>query len=596
MIAAAASRPRRDRRPVRLFKPLVLVLLAATLAGVAALAFRSEHHDAGGFQVAFASLGMAFGWSGVIANERRPDNPIGALLVAVGFGFAIGNLELSSLPLTYSVGLALDTAWVGLLVHALAIYPTGRFDGWLSKAFAVAGWTSTLVLQIAATLVAQPNPAACPACPENLLAQWPNPEAARAITALQGPVLGTATVVLGGATLARRWRDASPVARRAILPTMVAGLVAVTLIVLAVLVEDAGETISLAVDLQAGLAILAIPGALLVGVLRIGLTPSRMGDLARRLNTAVTHDDLRAVLAWALDDPDLTVHYWSGDGYVDADGQPVDPMVGPHRSSTVIEHEGRPVALLDYDDALDEAPQLVEAVAATAGLALENERLRTELRARLVALSDSRARIVAAEEAERRRLERNLHDGAQQRLLGLGLSLQLARSSLDGLDPARTDPGLDALADTLTEAERELRAAIEELRDLANGLHPAILTESGLGAAIGTLADRAPFPVSVEGTGGEDPPSPTAAVAYYVVAEALANATKHAGAERARIEVDHRGDHLRVVVVDDGVGGAEPDGSGLTGLADRVGAVGGTLTVHSPPGAGTRIEAVLPCG
>jgi signal transduction histidine kinase len=203
-------------------------------------------------------------------------------------------------------------------------------------------------------------------------------------------------------------------------------------------------------------------------------------------------------------------------------------------------------------------------------------------------LAASRARLIAAGDGERRRLERNLHDGAQQRLLSIGLALQLVRT--------RLGPDANGATELLAEADQELRAALDELRELAQGIHPAVLTERGLAAALRSLADRASVPVTIAEVPGERLPAATEAAAYFLVSEALANVAKHAHANRVRVSVAHSGGQLLVEVDDDGVGGADPSrGSGMRGLADRVHALDGHLRVDSRPGHGTRVRAAIPC-
>jgi signal transduction histidine kinase len=221
------------------------------------------------------------------------------------------------------------------------------------------------------------------------------------------------------------------------------------------------------------------------------------------------------------------------------------------------------------------AEQRIADFAELAAQALANAQSRQELAA-------SRARIVQAGDAERRRLERNLHDGAQQRLVSLALMLRLASRRLGG------DPDLEKAAE-------ELSLALGELRELARGLHPALLTERGLEPAVESLAARAPLPVEWE-IPAERLPEPVEAAAYYVVAEALANVAKYARASEVRVQVSRENGHARIEVADDGVGGAVQDaGSGLRGLADRVEALGGRLVLDSPVGAGTRLRAEIPC-
>jgi PAS domain S-box-containing protein len=217
----------------------------------------------------------------------------------------------------------------------------------------------------------------------------------------------------------------------------------------------------------------------------------------------------------------------------------------------------------------------------------EVHRLNAELHARLEELAASRARIVAAGDVERRRLERNLHDGAQQRLVTLALSLRVALAKLDS-DPA-------AARAVLADAGDELALALAELRELARGIHPAVLTDRGLRAAVDVLAGRAPIPVEIADIPDERLPEPVEAAAYYLIAEALTNVTKYAHASAVRVRVTAADAGVSVEVSDDGVGGADPaTGSGLRGLADRVEALGGSLDVVSPAGAGTSLRAEIP--
>jgi signal transduction histidine kinase len=211
-----------------------------------------------------------------------------------------------------------------------------------------------------------------------------------------------------------------------------------------------------------------------------------------------------------------------------------------------------------------------------------------QLRARVEALQASRDRAVDSAEAERRRIERDLHDGAQQRLVALAMDLGMARAKLES-DPA-------AATALVGEAHEEAKRALAELRDLARGIHPAVLADRGLDAAISALAARSPVPVGVEVAPGRLP-GPVESAAYFVVAEALTNAAKHARAAEIGVRITRHRDLLIVEVIDDGVGGADPArGTGLRGLADRVAAVDGRLTVTSPPGGPTVIRAELPCG
>jgi signal transduction histidine kinase len=257
------------------------------------------------------------------------------------------------------------------------------------------------------------------------------------------------------------------------------------------------------------------------------------------------------------------------------------------RTVTVVEDAGRPVAALVHDPSLMDEQGTVLAAAAAVQLALENARLQAELLAQLGEVRASRARIVSAGDAERRRIERDLHDGAQQRLLGIRLSLRLARGQL-----ARGHGDLD---DLLTEAEDELAGTLEDLRALARGIHPAVLTEEGLAAAVEALARRASVPVTLAALPYRRLPPPVEAAAYYVAAEALANVAKHAHASAVTISVKPAGDRLVIDIRDDGTGGARATaGGGLVGLQDRVAALDGTMRVEGGPGAGTCVHAEIP--
>ena len=253
----------------------------------------------------------------------------------------------------------------------------------------------------------------------------------------------------------------------------------------------------------------------------------------------------------------------------------------------MLERNGVPEAAIVHDAILLEEPGLVASVASAMRLAVENDRLTAEVRSQLEEVRASRARIVEAGDRERRRVERDLHDGAQQRLVSLSLELQVARRALG-------DDGDPAVRRSLDRAAQEALEALAELRDLALGIHPLILTEAGLGAAVESLADRTAVPVSVD-IGVERYSPAVEGAAYFVISEALANVTKYAKATKATVRVRGLDDHLIIEVEDDGIGGADPrTGSGLRGLADRLAALDGTITIESPTGDGTRISAQIP--
>jgi signal transduction histidine kinase len=282
--------------------------------------------------------------------------------------------------------------------------------------------------------------------------------------------------------------------------------------------------------------------------------------------------------------------YWlpASEAWAPLDGRPVDFAArAAGHGTTQIDRDGRHVAALLHDPELEQEPELLDGVAAAAGIALENARLHADLRARLDELQGSRARIVAAGDSERRRLERNLHDGAQQRLVALSLGLRLVATQLA--------PGSEA-EQLLAGARAELAASMQELRELAQGIHPAVLTDHGLAVALDSLAARAPVPVTLHVELAERVPAPVEVAAYYLVSEGLTNVGKYAEASQVSVDVLRHDGCLVVQVADDGIGGADPAaGSGLRGLSDRVAALGGHVQVSSPPAEGTRLRAEIPC-
>jgi signal transduction histidine kinase len=297
---------------------------------------------------------------------------------------------------------------------------------------------------------------------------------------------------------------------------------------------------------------------------------------------------LRDALAELVGDPHLLVGYPLADSgpLVDASGRPMQPS--PGQVSTTLVRNGSTVAVLAHAPGLLDNEQLVEEVTAAAGLALGNERLQAEVHARLHELRESRARIVTAGDAERKRLERDLHDGAQQRLVSLAMALRLAEARI------QDDP--EAAGQLVAAAREELAQSLDELRELARGIHPAML-DHGLEVALESLAMRSPFPVSLAVELEDRLPEPVETAAYFVASEALANVGKYAQASTVTIRVSRDNGLAVIEVADDGVGGADDTrGSGLRGLADRVEALGGSLEVLSPIGGGTVLTAEMPCG
>ncbi|GHH41544.1 sensor histidine kinase [Lentzea cavernae] len=559
--------------------------LIGTLAAVGAcwgalvLVVTASGQHEGSTGIAFsAAVGGGYLVAGVIAAYRRPEVPavrIGLLMVLIGIGWFAEDVQISVDPVVHTVGLLLRSASAGFLVHLLLAYPDGVLRTGVDRVLTAVSYTAVFVLIPVSTL-------SFDTLIPNLLLVWPSPYGvvARAVDGVQF-VIGAAVT----AVLVRRWVTSSRPARRVLAPLFAVGLFGGSTSVLDALL---GTEISWHHDVLVGMtraAMLALPLAFLSGVWRVRLGRTSVANLLARMPGSPP-GRLRALLAQALGDPSLQVGYHRpehGD-YVDADGRPV-PL---DRAFTPVDRGGRRVAVLVHDPALQDDHHVLLAVASAAALELDNQRLAAEVRAQLAEVKASRARIVAAGDEQRRRVERDLHDGAQQRLVTAALTLRLARQRL----VAGADAELDEL---LRRSAGSLEEALAELRELARGIHPSVLSDLGLKPALRALAARSPQPVELVEADLPDLSELVAATAYYVAAESVTNALKHASADHIRIEVDVRDSALRLAVVDDGTGGADPArGTGLTGLRDRVSAVDGVLTVRGEPGTGTSVIALLP--
>jgi signal transduction histidine kinase len=585
----------------RLRLVLALVALAAGLVNLALLLRAGDDRPRPLAYLLISVLGVSWSFvaAGLVAWTRRPGNRTGALMVAVGLSYAligllVNGVVLVATPAVFALWYLLRTLPEGVIPHLLAVFPDGRATTRLQRVFIVANYAATVPLAMAELLLVDPDRLGCTGCPEDLLAVGTRRP--------YGDVVLTATnvsyVALGALLLwimVVRWRRASGPLRRSLAPVALVALV----LVVAYAIREALRAAAPSPPLVDGLDLVVIttlmlwPLAFLAGLARTRLDRSAVGELAVELSEPLPPGRLEQALAGALHDPTVELAYWLPErqAFVDAAGRPVElPAPGGGRSVTVLRHGGDPVAALLHDPVLDDDPQLVRAVAATARLAVENQRLQAEVRAQLEEVRASRARIVAFGDAERRRVERNLHDGAQQRLVNLSLALGIARAQL-GAGATGQD-----LAAALDEAAAELRLALAELRELAHGIHPVVLSEAGLGPALAGLAERSPVPVTVAAVPPGRFPSAVEEAAYYVACEALANAAKHARASAVSVSARRCDRGLVVEVGDDGVGGADPDGSGLRGLADRVAALDGRLEVRSRAGEGTWVTAELPCG
>ncbi len=811
-------------------------------AAAIALVFTNERNDNPWLTAALAIFaGLSFVAAGLVALWRRPENTIGFLLAATGYLWFLGALSESNEPWVWTTGFVTgNLAFIAFGALILA-YPDGTL-GRHGRLLVATGGLAAVGANTIAALVDETPVRGCPECPPSAIAITNQPAVKDAAIAV-ATIVVVAVLVAIFAVLGRRWQRASVARRRTLRPVFVSCATALSLLLATVAIDRLDNRAYSVVWVLFLVSFVAVPLTFLAGVLRSRLDRAAATRMLLSLDAGVP---LRDALAQALHDPSLEVVYRldSRDLWVNADGHAVDePLASPRRSTTTIERNGRPIAVLVHDPALDTEPELVDFIVAGAGLSLENVRLQADLRsqflmletvantapsllvvldtegrilnqnratldasgvddealirgryfwevfidpeereamarrfhesapdfapapyentftnargeriviewrrapitdaaghvtsivaggiditerkqremqlqrerditatlmqaipslvvvvdsdgvivdsgvdetragvnnafrhalgwadsalvrrsvldfidpadgylalmaiasaangvpapereshwrcadgnllvvawtatpvddvtgrkASLVLLSGvdvterkeheeeiraSRARIVAAADEARRKLERNLHDGAQQRLVALSVSLRLAEGRLDA------DP--DGARQILSAARDELAAALDELRELARGIHPAVLTDRGLRAAVEAAITRFPLPVELE-LPDERLPAPVEAAAYYVISEALANVVKYARASNVRVRISEHDGQVTVEVSDDGVGGADPDGgTGLKGLADRVAALDGALLLESPEGEGTLVVAVLP--
>ena len=552
---------------------VVLVAFGGSIAVLAASDIAPVH------AVLILWIALSYSASGLVAWWRRPANRIGPLMLLTGSVTLASTLYWSENAVLHTVGVALDLVVLVLIVHVFLAFPTGRLRGRFERLVLSIGYVAALGAQLAVMLLDGLGPI-------QVLAVADQSEIAIAIHVVELVVISLVALIAVGILIARRRAGGRPLRRSfsLLIDSFALGLMAIAVLLLVGVlggpVFPTIQRISLAV---VGLA----PIAFLAAILDARLGRTSVGGLVVELRSEPA--DLRTPLARALRDPSLELVYWLPQfgSWADQDGKEVELPSDGVRAITMIEREGQPVAALVHNPALKDEPELLDAVTAAAAIALENGRLHAELRANLDELRGSRARVIDAGQKERQRLERDLHDGAQQRLVALSLDLGVLESRL------RDDPDANAI---LAKARDEVAVSLAELRDVARGLHPAVLSAHGLAVALESLAAHATVPVrlmvDLDGRVAE----PVEVAAYYVVSEGLANIGKHAQATSATVDVSRSGRQLVVEVVDDGIGGADTEqGSGLRGLADRVEAIGGRLQVWTPHGRGTRVRAELPC-
>jgi signal transduction histidine kinase len=573
--------------------PNAATLCAVVVAGLAAasctifLALTSDRIPEPGVHAGLAVWGiLGFVFAGTVAWWRRPESRIGILMVLAGAAWFLATLSSANLAVPYTIGIVFDLVPAVVFLHVVLAFPNGRLEQPFEGTLVAVGYVTAFGVHLLGMTLGGFGP-------NNLLEIVARGGTSHQVENAQLVVI-SALCLAGVVLLAFRRRAAGRPLRRSL--ALLVDSFALALVMIAFLYlsavfglvsgETPFETIRRVTFFVVGLA----PLVFLVGLLHARLARSAVGDLILELRADPTPADLREALSRTLRDPSLTLVYWLPEfrTYAGLDGRPAELAAEESgRAMTVIDRDGVPVAALLHDPSLEDEPELLAAATAGAGIALENARLHVELQARLVELRGSRARMVDVANKERQRLERNLHDGAQQRLVALSLELSLLGGELSGRTEAQA---------RLARARHEIAASLAELREIARGIHPAVVTGHGLEVALEQLAALAPVPVRlIVQTNGRLPEAVEVA-AYYLVCESLANVGKYARASSATVDVNRENGSVLVEVTDDGIGGADTErGSGLRGIADRVEALDGRLRIWSPAGGGTRVRAEIPC-
>ncbi len=529
--------------------------------------------------------GSSFVLAGLIAWSLRPRNRVGLLMIGVGVGLLTGDalLQHSVGQVSPAAEVLLDFVsplWAVVLIHLLLAFPGGRLVSRLDRMVVRSFYAVVPLAALLAVVAGYPVG----------LGRISQP-----VFDIEVPAAGSiylACLVIGSALVIRRWFLGGHARRRSMSPVFWPMVPITVFFVLASAAVLGGSVTVLATVFP--LLLVALPVGCLIGLLRSGLDMSSVGDLVVKLSGGLAPEQLQPALAKALHDPSLEVAYWlpAQEWFADLEGRRIElPTGDSERAVSVLGDPASPVAALIYDSSLVDEGQLVDTAAAAVHLALQNARLQVQLRAQLEEVRQSRARLVEAADNERQRVERDLHDGAQQQLVTLLLSLQDTKTEATRRSDHETATLIDANIASLKEA-------LGELRELARGIHPTILTQAGLVPAIRSLTERCPIPVDVTGDLGDARLAPALEAAlYFVVSEAITNAVKYSNGQRMCVSLGRHSGFAVVEVSDDGVGGADLSvGSGLRGLTDRVAAVGGRLIIKSDYTGGTTIHAEVPCG
>jgi len=540
---------------------------------------------------------------GLYAWREGTHARFGRLLVAAGGAWFLASLSGSGNDVLYSIGRVAGWAVEAGLLYLILAFPSGRLTTTVDRWLAGAAFAVVAVLFLPTALITETYPApsqftTCDSdCPGNAFMVL-NSEPALVddfIVPLR-ELLAGAIFLAVVVRLTDRIRRATRLLRRTLVPVLVFAILRTLTLAAAITLRGTGADDSLVTAATAVIA-LGLPAiclGFLIGLFRwrIHIADCLVG-LARGLPGLEAPAERRDLIAATLTDPTVDLAFWRherGGGWVDVDGRPTKlPPPPSDRIATLIQDNGEPVAAVVHDAALGEQLPFVEAVGAYAFVWDDNRRLTARVESSLTELRKSRARILAAADDERRRIERDLHDGGQQRLVALRIRLELAEEVMRD-DPRRARGMLHRLGG-------EIDAALDELRSLAAGVYPSLLSARGLYEAISTAALQSPLPTSVDVDGSDRYPEEVETAAYFCCIEAMQNAAKHASAASSISILLHRDGELRFEVRDDGPGFVVEDvvpGDGLTNMRDRMATVGGELLIRSTPGVGTTVVGTIP--
>jgi signal transduction histidine kinase len=573
--------------------PLTVGFAVATLASARAHSVGSFAGSA--FPDAAIELGaaIALAAAGLLFWSSRPRNLVGPLLVAASVAWLLpewSNPETAT-ALLFTLGLAGFLACSPIVIHIGLAYPHGHVRRRYEQAVVAVAYAGAIVLAgVVPTVAFDPRAGGCIQCPSNLLLIHGNASLSEHVSRF-GIRFMVVWSIVAALTLVVRGARSSVAVLKAAAPVLVAAVAYLGFSTADLLHSvSRGFLSNDSVDVRLwkaqGLALILLAAAVISRLIRARRTRTSGVQLVIELGRAPRVGGARETLAATLGDPTLELAYRRapGQGYIDLDGRAVTPALSPGRAATPLVRAGHEIAVVFHAQELLGDPGLIEDAIAAARLAVENEQLQAEVWAQLNEIRASRARIVEAADGERERLERDLHDGAQQRLVALSLGLRLLRSEAERTGAEQTLPTLD-------DAERELRAALAELREVAHGIYPAVLADGGLAAALETLSERLPPSLRLGNLPEERFPPPVEAAAYFAAAEIVRDLGERGAS--ASIDVAHGDDGLVVDV--ERIGRIDDADERLAEIADRIGALDGEIDVTTGPNGSVKMKARIPC-